>query len=189
MSKEIVNPAAASAEAAPKPRVTYEQFLSRDNGAAGTEWVDGEVIAMPPISIAHQKVTKFLLHLIDGFVEAHHLGEVQYEPFPMKTGPDLPGRSPDILFVAAAHLDRLHENLLEGPADLVVEVISPQSGHRDRGEKFYEYEEGGVGEYWLIDPQRRQAEFYIRDSDGIFRPVPSDADGIFRSTLLPRLLG
>jgi Uma2 family endonuclease len=44
-----------------------------------------------------------------------------------------------------------------------------------------------VPEFWLIDPQRRQAEFFLRGGDGIYRAVPVGADGIFRSEALPGL--
>ncbi|MDW8290080.1 MAG: Uma2 family endonuclease, partial [Armatimonadota bacterium] len=79
----------------------------------------------------------------------------------MKTGADLPGRSPDILFVSQQNLHRLKPTYLDGPADLVVEIISPESEERDRTQKFSEYERGGVREYWLIDPEKRLAEFYV----------------------------
>ena len=49
---------------------------------------------------------------------------------------------------------------LDGPADVVVEIISPESRLRDRGEKFAEYEMGGVREYWLIDSERHEADWY-----------------------------
>jgi Uma2 family endonuclease len=49
---------------------------------------------------------------------------------------------------------------------LIVEIISPESSGRDRGEKFYEYEMAGVREYWLIDPQREQVEFYELNAEG-----------------------
>ena len=93
------------------------------------------------------------------------MGVVRFAPFQMKTGPNLPGREPDLLFIAQEHLDRLKGTYLEGPADLVVEIVSPDSGARDRGEKFYEYERGGVPEYWLLDYARRQAEFYQLGQD------------------------
>ena len=57
--------------------------------------------------------------------------------------------------MATDHLGRFKENRLEGAADLVVEIISPESVDRDRDRKFYEYEQGGILEYWLIDPLRR----------------------------------
>jgi Uma2 family endonuclease len=65
----------------------------------------------------------------------------------------------------------------------VIEIIGPESRGRDRGEKFYEYEEAGIAEYGLIDPIRRQAEFY-QLVDGTYRLMPIADDGIFRSQVL-----
>lgn len=102
----------------------------------------------------------------------------------MKPGPDLPGREPDLLFVATENLDRLQKNHLAGPADLAVEIISPESRARDRDEKFYEYEQAGIKEYWLIDPDRERAEFYRLDARGIYELVQL-GDGVFESAVLP----
>ena len=170
----------------PRRKVTYEEFLQGDWGTHHVEWVDGEVVMMAAVSDEHTHVTRFLLSIIGIFVETRKLGAVMHEPFQMKTGPGLPGRSPDILFVANANLSRLHKMYLEGPADLIVEVISPGSVGMDRGDKFTEYEQGGVKEYWLIDPLRKQAEFYQRGDDGIFRLMPIQA-GVFNSAVLDGL--
>jgi Uma2 family endonuclease len=89
--------------------------------------------------------------------------------------------------VSNENLGRLKRLYLEGPAHLVVEIISPGSRAMDRGEKFYEYEQGGVPEFWLIDPQRKQAEFYQRGQDGIYRLVPPGSDGLYHSQVLKGL--
>ncbi len=170
--------------AAPR-RMTYEEFLERDEDARA-EWVDGEVVYMSPPSSRHQDVSDFLTAILRHFVEIHDLGAVRSAPFQMKTGPDLPGREPDLLFVAKEHLERLKENRVDGPADLAVEIISPESRARDRGAKFYEYEGGGVREYWLIDPLRKQAEFYVLGDDGIYRAAPTK-EGVFESVVLKGL--
>ena len=168
-------------------KMTYDEFLEWLDEDTHAEWVNGEVIFMMPISIEHQNLGRFLLSLISHFVDLHRLGVVTYDPFQMKTAPELPSRAPDIMFVANENLSRLEETNLNGPADLVVEIISPGSRGTDRGDKFYEYEEGGVCEYWLIDPQRHQAEFYLRGEDGIYCLAPISEDGIFRSTVLKGL--
>ncbi|MBI4788678.1 MAG: Uma2 family endonuclease [Chloroflexi bacterium] len=96
--------------------------------------------------------------------------------------PNVPsGREPDILFIANEHRDRLKTTFLDGPADVVVEIISPESIGRDRGEKFVEYETGGVAEYWLIDPEREQAEFYHLGTDQRYHSMAMGNHGIFRS--------
>ena len=167
--------------------VTYQDFLRWPGDNAHIEWVNGKVVSMSPVSLEHSDVGLFLLKALSAFVETKDLGKVLSDPFQMKTGPDLPGRAPDILFVAKANLGRLHPLFLEGPGDLVVEILSPGSRAVDRGEKFFEYEQGGVPEYWLIDPQRRQAEFYQRKEDGIYRPAAPDARGRYSSAALPGL--
>lgn len=93
-------------------------------------------------------------------------------------------REPDLLFVSSAHLERLKETYLDGPADLVVEVASPESAGRDRGDKFYEYEQAGIPEYWLIDPVRERAEFYQLDDQGHYHLVLPDAEEVYRSRIL-----
>ncbi len=150
------------------------------------EWVDGEVITLSPASKKHQLLVSFLTALLQHFVEAKRLGLIIPAPFQMKTGTDLPGREPDILFIASAHLDRLKDTYLAGAADVVVEVISPESLARDRGDKFYEYEKGGVGEYWLLDPIRQLAEFY-RLEQGVYRLAPVDEAGSYHSAVIAGL--
>lgn len=176
-------------EASPAPRgkMTYEEFLAWADEDTWAEWVDGEVMLLMSASDEHQDLADFLTALLRHFTEAHQLGIVRSAPFQMKTGPSLPGREPDIIFVAREHLDRIKHVYLDGPADLVVEIISPESRSRDRGAKFYEYEQGGVCEYWLLDPLRRQAEFYGLGTDGIYHPLEVDHDGILRSLVLPGL--
>lgn len=168
-------------------RMTYEQFLAWADEDTHAEWVDGEVVFMSPISDEHTDLAGWLLALLRPFVETHHLGVIRHEPFQMKAAPDLPGRSPDLIFIASAHRPRLRKTFLEGPADLAVEVVSPQSAARDRGAKFYEYEKGGVREYWLLDQIRQQAEFYGLGEDGIFRLIPIDDSGTFRSRVIDGL--
>ena len=76
--------------------------------------------------------------------------------------------------------DWLREVYLDGPADLVVEVVSPSSGPRDRGDKFYEYEAGGVPEYWLVDPAR-----VYRLKERRYQSVRSDDEGLVYSEAMP----
>lgn len=162
-------------------KMTYEEFLQWADEDIYAEWVDGEVIFMSPVSDKHQDLSGFLEALFRHFVEANGNGTVRSGPFQMKLATRPSGREPDILFVAKENLSRMKKNYLDGPADLVVEIISPESRSRDRGDKFYEYEEGGVPEYWMLDPIRKQAEFYHLGEDRIYRLMPVDENGIFRS--------
>lgn len=167
--------------------VSYEEFLELGEEFKHSEWVNGRVVLMPPVSDAHSTLKGDLYYLLRTFVDYHDLGIVKDEPFQMKTGPDLPGRSPDVFVVLKKNVKRLRKTFFEGPADLVVEVISPSTRAVDRGDKYYEYERGGVREYWLLDPLRKQAEFYLLGRDRIYRPVVVGSDNVYHSTVLKGL--
>lgn len=170
---------------APTQKMSVDEFLQWLDEDTHAEWVNGEVLLMSPISFEHQEVARFLLKILSEFVDARGAGVICYEPFQMRLANS--SRSPDILFVSKANLHRLKETYLDGAADLVVEVISPESRARDRGEKFYEYEEAGVREYWLIDPERKQVEFYQLGEDGVYRTVLAGSEGQYRSAVLEGL--
>lgn len=162
-------------------KMSYEEFLEWADEDTLAEWVNGEVIMSSPASLPHQRIVDFLVNIINMFVTSRDLGAVLSAPFQMKMEQ---GREPDMLFIARAHLGRLKHTYLDGPADLVVEVMSPESIGRDRGEKFYEYERGGVPEYWLIDPLTQRAEFYQLRA-GRYALIPPGAQGCYHSGVLP----
>ncbi len=175
----------APARTPPPSPVPYEAFLDWCDEDTFAEWVDGEITLMSPPSTQHQRIARFLTSALDHFVTARGLGEILPAPFQMK----LPGsgREPDVLFVAAAHTDRLGAKRLDGPADLVIEVVSPTSLARDRGTKFREYEAAGVAAYWLVDPEREQVEAYALGDDGRYRTTFAGRAGRVTTDVLPGL--
>jgi len=167
----------------PPGLVSFEEYLEWLDEDTWAEWVDGEVVMLSPANTRHQLIKGFLVMIMRIYAEQKDLGTVLDAPFPMKLGDVRRGREPDVLFVAKEHLDRLKDTYLDGPADLVVEIVSPESRLRDRGEKFAEYEAGGVREYWLIDPDEQRADFYVLGADGRYeRRRPQE--GLYRSEAL-----
>lgn len=167
------------------PKLTYEEFLAWADEDTNAEWVDGAIVMPSPASVRHQQIVQFLLRVLASFVEIKPLGTILVAPFQMKLAQS--GREPDVLFVKQKHLDRLTPTYLNGAGDLVVEVVSPESIGRDRGEKFVEYEQAGIPEYWLIDPLTERAEFYQLNARGRYDLMRPDADGVYRSAVLPGL--
>jgi Uma2 family endonuclease len=174
-------------DAAPPNKMTYEEFLDWLDEGRWAEWIAGEIILMTAPNTKHQQISRFLVSLTQCWVEAKDLGEVFPAPFQMKLETQSTGRMPDLLFVARKNHKKLKKNYLDGAADLVVEVISPESRKRDRNDKFYEYEEAGIREYWMIDPTLKRTEFYVLGEDKVYRPVSLDENGIFRSTVIKGL--
>ncbi|MDX1664139.1 MAG: Uma2 family endonuclease [Candidatus Promineifilaceae bacterium] len=173
--------AATARREPPDEKMSYKAFLEWLDEDTVAEWIDGEIVIASPASDRHQDLVRFLTALLSFYVESEGLGVNRLAPFQMKLEN---GREPDLLFLANENLERLRETYLDGPADMVVEIVSPESAARDRGEKFYEYEAGGVPEYWLIDPLRERAEFYQMVGDR-YQMAAIDANGVYRSAALP----
>lgn len=166
-----------------KSHMTFDEFLEWADEDTLAEWVDGEVILLSPAGDKHQDIVSFLDAVLRPFVEVFRLGVIRVAPFQMRLAQS--SREPDLLFVADAHRGRIQPTYLDGPADLAVEVLSPESVGRDRGEKFYEYERAGISEYWLIDPQTQRAEFYQLDTAGRYQLASLTVDGVYASRALP----
>jgi Uma2 family endonuclease len=169
------------------PKMTYEEFLAWVPDGVHAEWVDGETIYdMSPVTERHAQISMFLSALMRHWVEARDGGEVLTQPFQMKLpGAKGSGREPDIVFLAEARRDTLRRNRIDGPANVAVEIVSPESRVRDYKIKLAEYEQGGVGEYWLIDPEEEVAFFYRLDESGMYNLVALGEDEIFRSSEMP----
>lgn len=169
------------------PTMSYDEFLLWSKNNIHAEWVEGKVLLMSPTSSRHQVLVVFLVTLLNLYVSTRNLGVIFTAPYQMRLHQPPRGREPDILFVAQANRGQITKQYLDGPADLVVEIISPESSGRDRGEKFYEYEMAGVREYWLIDPQREQVEFYQLDEQGHYALALGGHTGEYISLMIPGL--
>jgi Uma2 family endonuclease len=168
-------------------RMTYEEFLAWANEDVHAEWVDGEVIVHMPPKDPHQTLVEFLYQVIGFFVRVFDLGRLRVAPFELRLHPDGPAREPDLMYLSRAHLDRLMPERVAGAPDLIVEIVSDDSVHRDRVDKFDEFEAAAVPEFWVIDnrPHRRQAFFYQLGPSGHYQRIAPDADGAYHSAVLP----
>lgn len=167
-------------------KMTYEEFIAHV-GDVHAEWVNGEVIFfMPPLPL-HQRLSDFLSHIIALYVEIVKLGMIISAPLEMRIHPGGAAREPDLLFLARENVGRLDNRRVNGPADLVVEFISTESVNRDRGDKFYEYQDGGVREYWIIDPRpgKERVDIYALNEQHRYQAILPDANGQYYSTMLP----
>jgi len=162
-------------------RMTEQEFESWALATrARAEWVNGEVVIMAPANADHWEISSWLVALMAMYASKHKLGKAG--------GPELMNRFegerrvPDVLFIKKDNLPRLKRTYIEGGADLIVEVVSPDSVRRDWRDKYLTYQRAGVPEYWIIDPNTSIAEFYHLH-DGKYQPIEI-TDGILRSVQL-----
>jgi Uma2 family endonuclease len=168
-------------KALPQGKISFEEFLAWADEDTHAEWEDGGVVMASPASRRHQDLSGWLTAILRPYVRHQKLGWLTTVPFLIRLNIAEQAREPDIIFLKSEHLGRLQETYLDGPADLVVEIASPESVGRDRGRKFLEYETEGIPEYWLIDPVRRQVEFYRLGDDQHYHLTLPDADDLYYS--------
>ncbi len=150
------------------------------------ELIDGELVYVMPASSAHNRVVGMVYALMLAVAAKQGSGEAFTDQFEMRLGAQR--FVPDASFVRSTeHLDRVLPTRIEGPADLVVEVLSPDSVARDRGVKLRDYAAAGVQEYWLLDPETERIEVYARQPDGTFVPLAPDRTSALASQVVPGL--
>jgi Uma2 family endonuclease len=131
------------------------EYLALD-GNHLIEYVNGrlEFPSMP--TTPHQQIVVFVFGLLQAFVTGRDLGLVLVAPLRVKVG-RRKYREPDIVFMHKDHFDRIGKLFWKG-ADLVMEVVSESKEDRERDlvKKRQDYAEGGIPEYWIIDPQEKK---------------------------------
>jgi Uma2 family endonuclease len=167
--------------AAPRT-MTEAEFDAWCNEDVWAEFKDGEVFMASPALVRHELVFNFLLTLLNLYVRRRNLGIVTGSQVQVRLRPGL-RRVPDLLFVSQARMNIIHPNMVEGAPDLVVEIVSPDSVARDWRDKYIEYAEAGVREYWIIDPQAQRTEWYWLNEQQHYELIEPQ-DGAYHSGML-----
>ena len=164
---------------------TYQDYLKTPDDIR-YQLIEGALVREPAPTVTHQRVLLRLALLVTPFVEDNRLGEVLLAPTDVYLS-DTNVVQPDLLFVSAARAGIITERDVHGPPDLVVEIASPSTQHRDHGVKLDIYARYVVSEYWLVDPATKAVET-LRLEDGRFIATghlgPADT---LTSPLLPGL--
>jgi Uma2 family endonuclease len=163
--------------------MTEEEFLEFCDEDTRAEYIDGEVIVHSPGSYIHENISGFLLSLLRFFVDQHQLGFVPGSNFQIRLRPGL-RRVPDLIFVSKENEQNIARTELEGSPDLAVEIVSLDSFERDWRDKYFEYEQAGIREYWVVDPNSQQMKVYRLNEQGKFESQQAEK-GIFKSKVLP----
>lgn len=124
--------------------------------------VRGYLYVSPAPSFDHQFAVTRLGRFFDEFVSSRGLGIALVAPFDILLPTSLGRtREPDLVFFRTGNQPRRGDQSFAGIPDLVVEVLSPRTRHEDRRTKFQAYQEAGIPEYWMVDPDSRKVEIHL----------------------------
>jgi Uma2 family endonuclease len=147
----------------PRRRLTYADFVLFPDDGKRHELIDGEHYVTPSPNLRHQRISGNLYYLIRAWLEEHPVGRIFYAPLDVVfTRFDIV--VPDLLYISHARSGEIvTEKHVTGAPEIVVEIGSKSTRKRDETIKRRLYEERGVSEYWVIDPERDVIRVYRLD--------------------------
>jgi Uma2 family endonuclease len=171
-------PLAPPAGLGPYRRKDYEALPDQPR----CELLFGRLYVMPANSLRHQAVVQAM------FLHMNRIAQVSGgRAYIAPTDVTLADHSvvqPDVIYVSPERFAVLQRRI-EGAPDLLVEILSPSTARRDRGEKLVLYAQSGIREYWIVDSEVRQIELLVNEAGRFVVALP-DA-GRYQSQSLPEM--
>lgn len=169
------------------------QLLSYDDYAAidddeRYEVLEGVLVPMGPAPrIRHQGVAGNIHTALNLYARSSRAGRAFISPVDvvMRAQRAATILQPDVVFVLKEHYERITEPNIQGPPDIVVEVLSPSNARKDAIRKRRLYEKFGVPEYWVVPEWCDRIEV-LKLVDGVYaRPVLYEVGDVLTTPLLP----
>lgn len=164
--------------------LTFEDFVDIIPDGQKADLLDGVIYLASPENTDAADLLVWLTTVIGGFVQARDLGKVFVSRvayrLDKKRSPE-----PDLGFLPKAREAKLRRGHIEGPPALAIEIVSPDSVARDYVQKRAIYEQAGVGEYWILDPDEQKATF-LRLRSGRYKEI-APAKHMISSRIIPGL--
>lgn len=167
-------------------RFNYEDFLLFPEDGKRHEIIDGDHFMTPAPNTKHQRLSFKLSGAFADFLRIHRLGEAFAAPCDVVlSNEDIV--EPDLLFISVARATIITEKNIQGPPDLVVEILSAGTRKIDEIIKRKLYERYGVHEYWIMDPELESIKIYRLTDEGYVRPteLAREANDTLSTPLLP----
>lgn len=137
-------------------RYTYADLLSWD-GSTRYELYDGVPVALASPSNAHQLICGELLRQIANYLVGKRC-KIYPAPFDVRLFECKEDSPEDVSIVVQPDLSVICDSGktdghgCKGAPNLVIEILSDSTRRYDRLTKFNLYQQAGVQEYWIVDP-------------------------------------
>jgi len=138
------------------------------------ELIEGDAIKMEAPSIVHQSMLVELSAQFRTFLRGKRC-KVFHAPFDVRLNHkalDNTVVQPDLVVVCDPNKLENGKHCLGAP-DMVAEILSPSTTHKDRNIKFNLYQKAGVKEFWILNPAERDVTVHIL-KDGVYTTTYHD---------------
>jgi Uma2 family endonuclease len=137
-----------------------QKFYEEIDETIKAEFINGEIILHSPVMRRHNTALQNLILILSPYVKNNNLGEIGIEKIMISlTRNDY---EPDICFFRKEISDKFTDEQTHFPTpNFIVEILSKSTEKNDRNIKFVDYQQHGVEEYWIVDPEKQFIEQYI----------------------------
>lgn len=167
-------------------KLTYADYVRLPDDGLRHEIIDGEHYVTPSPSVRHQQISGRLFFLIQQYLDVHPVGTIFYAPLDALLS-QFDIVVPDLLYISNESSRYLTSKNLQGPPDLVIEILSPSTARRDQKLKRDLYERVSVREYWVVDPLREVIDLHRAESGVFAAPAEYAKAAILTTPLFPNL--
>lgn len=148
---------------------TYADYLSWDEDER-IEIIDGKPIMQATPSRKHQQISFEICRQLGNYLEGKTC-KAYAAPFTVRlfeTNEDIPDNiktivEPDISIICDKN--KLDDRGCKGAPDMVIEILSPSTAAYDALTKLDKYQQAGVKEYWIVDPEEKTVRVYLLEGD------------------------
>jgi len=156
-------------------RYSYADYLTWMDEVR-RELYDGIVKLLTPApSRRHQKISVQFVRIFGNYLHHKHC-EIYHAPSDVRFPKNKKSQAdqdiytvvqPDLYIVC--DLSKLDDRGCLGAPDLIIEIISGKNAKRDIRDKFNIYEQHGVKEYWIVNPNDENVNVFVLDDEGKYQ--------------------
>ncbi len=167
-----------------QPDVSEEVFWEYVNEDSNCELIDGMLVIHSPALEEHEDIFGYLYTILRSYLEKSQSGKIYGSRFIMRISNKW-NPEPDIFIIKPENYSKIKTNYYDGPADLVIEIISKSTRELDLTKKLPEFLKVGVKEVWIIDPENKEITVHSKDITTKYSDYKSNT--IIKSSVLPEL--
>ena len=133
---------------------TFEDFCVLVPDGQKGDLIDGVIYMASPDDTAAGDLFGWLFALLYGYIWRKDLGKLYALRIAFRLN-ERNSPEPDLTFVRKDREHLIESGFVNGPPDLAVEIVSPDSVERDYEKKRKLYQQAGVPVYWIIDEEKK----------------------------------
>jgi len=128
------------------------------------EIIEGIPIKMDSPTVQHQAIAGELHLQLGNYLKGKKCN-AYFAPFDVRLNAETTDNTvvqPDLLVICDESI--MMKTGCKGAPDMVIEILSPSTSHKDKSLKFNAYQKAGVREFWIVDPDDKLTITHILDN-------------------------